>query len=80
MSVILRFQRWLGFLKFVFQWPARSEQDIDADDPKATLEKTMCLIQGKYDLKAELLVGYRNFAGDDYTPDFPPGLSVFRVA
>jgi hypothetical protein len=38
----------------------------------------MSLIQGEYDLK-ELMMGYRNF-DDDYTPVFPPGLSVFRVA
>jgi hypothetical protein len=105
MSVILRFLRWLGFLKrpaavnfkgqLVFQWPASSEahdrlllaveetirhglgpiglvggQDIGAgemnvfihtDDRKGASEKTMSLIQGKYDLK-ELMVGYRNFA------------------
>ena len=122
MSVILRFLRWLGFLKrraavnfkgqLVFQWPASSEahyrlllaieetirqglgpiglvggHDIDAgemnvfihtDDRKGAFEKTMSLIQGKYHLK-ELMVGYRNL-DDDYTPLFPPGLSVFRVA
>jgi hypothetical protein len=39
------------------------------DDAKGTFEKTMSLIQGKYDLK-ELMAGYRNFA------DFPPELSV----
>ena len=123
MSVILRFLRWLGFLKrrtavnfkgqLVFQWSASSEahyrlllaieetirqglgpiglvdgHDIGAgemnvfihtDDRKGAFEKTMSLIQGKYHLK-ELMVGYRNFEDDDYTPLFPPGLSVFRVA
>jgi|SRR5216684_152724 len=52
---------------------------IHTDDPKGTFEKTMSLILGKYDLK-ELMVGYRNFEDYDYTPVFPPGLSVFRVA
>jgi hypothetical protein len=52
---------------------------IHTDDAKGTFEKTMSLIQGKYDLK-ELMVGYRNFEDDHYTPDFPPGPSVFRVA
>ena len=51
---------------------------IHTDDRKGAFEKTMSLIQGKYDLK-ELMVGYRNFEDDDY-PVFPPGLSVFRVA
>src|SRR5882724_8013761 len=108
MSVILRFLRWLGFLKrraavnfrgqLVFQWPASSEADyrlllaveetirlglgpiglvdghdigaggmnvlIHTDDPKGTFEKTMSLIEGKYDLK-DLMVGYRNFEDDD---------------
>jgi hypothetical protein len=123
MSVILRFLRWLGFLKrwtavnfkgqLVFQWPGSSEahyrrllaiektirqglgaiglvdgHDIGADemnvfihtdDPKGSFEKTMSLIQGEYDLK-ELVVGYRNFEDNHYTPVFPPGLTVFRVA
>jgi hypothetical protein len=123
MSVILRFLRWLGFLKrrtavnfkgqLVFQWPALSEAHyrlllaieetirhglgtiglvdgydigagemnvfIHSDDPQGTLEKTMSLIQGRYDLK-ELLVGYRNFEDGDYTPVFPPGLTALRVA
>ena len=52
---------------------------IHTDDRKGAFEKTMSLIQGKYDLK-ELMVGYRNFEDDDYTPVFPPGPSVFRVA
>lgn len=100
MSVILRFLRWLGFLKrrtavnfrgqLVFEWPASSEagcrlllaveetirqglgpiglvdgHDIGAgemnvfihtDDPTGTFEKTMSLIQGKYDLK-DLMLG-----------------------
>jgi hypothetical protein len=123
MYVILRFLRWLGFLKrrtavnfkgqLVFEWPASAEaycrlllaieettwqglgaiglvdgHDIGAgemnvlihnDDPKGTLEKIMPLIQGEYDLR-ELMVGYRNFEDGDYTPVFPPGLTVFRVA
>jgi hypothetical protein len=52
---------------------------IHTNDPKGAFEKTMSLIQGKYDLK-ELMVGYRNFADDDYIPMFPPGLSIFRVS
>jgi hypothetical protein len=52
---------------------------IHSDDRKGTFGKAMSLIQGKYDLK-ELIVGYRNFEHDDYTPVFPPGLTVFRVA
>ncbi len=51
---------------------------IHTDDRKGAFEKTMSLIQGKYDLK-EFMVGYRKL-DDDYTPFFPPGLSVFRVA
>jgi hypothetical protein len=39
---------------------------VHSDDPKTTFEKTMSLIQGKYDLK-ELMVGYRNFEDGDYT-------------
>jgi hypothetical protein len=52
---------------------------IHTDDRKGTFERTMSLIPGKYDL-AELMVGCRNFADEGYTPVFPPGLSVFRVA
>ena|SRR5258708_4749250 len=51
---------------------------IHTNDPKGAFEKTMSLIQGKYDLK-ELMVGYRNFEDDDYSPVFPPGLEAFRV-
>jgi len=52
---------------------------IHIHDPQGSFAKTMYLIQGKYDLK-ELMVGHRNFEDHDYTPLFPPGLSVFRVA
>jgi hypothetical protein len=113
MSVILRFLRWLGFLKrrtavnfkgqLVLQWPALAEAHyrlllaieetirhglgaiglvdgydigagemnvfIHSDDPKGTFEKTMSLIQGRYDLK-ELMVGYRNFEDGDYLQSF----------
>jgi len=52
---------------------------IHTNDPNAVFEKTMALIQGKYDLK-ELMVGYRNFEDDNYIPIFPPGLNVFRAS
>ena len=52
---------------------------IHTNDPKGAFEKAMSLVQGKYDLK-ELMVGYRNFDDEDYTPMFPTGLEAFRVA
>ena len=95
MSVIRRFLRQLGFWETAETIRQRlgpiglvDGHDIGAgemnvfirtDDPKGTFEKTMSLIQGKYDLE-EWMAGYRNFAEDDYAPVFPPGPSVFRVA
>jgi hypothetical protein len=50
---------------------------IHTNDPTAVLEKTMALIQ----LQGErMVVGYRKFAEDDYTPMFPSGWSAFRVS
>jgi hypothetical protein len=52
---------------------------IHTNEPLAVFRKTMSLVQGKFDLK-ELMVGYREFDKDDYTPIYPPGLECFRVS
>ena len=52
---------------------------IHTNDPTAVLGKAMSLIHGNYNGK-ELMVGYRKFAEDDYTPMFPPGWTAFQVS
>jgi len=52
---------------------------IHTNDPTTVLGKAMSLIHGNYNGK-ELMVGYRKFAEDDYTPMFPPGWTAFQVS